>query len=213
MDIPINILRQYLRGVYFFCGTACGGKTTISRAFAEKHDFLWLSEFELLALMDQVAEPAYQPAYCSGPMDWEVYFNRPYQEYARWMEDCAAEIVPLMILELIKRCADRRVTVDLPFSVRTALELAAPNHLVFLVTTPEIVVKEYFSRPSHREILDEILRLKDPEKALANTNRTLEYMTRRVLDAVRQSGAPWIMRDEDSTVAGTLAQVERCFGF
>jgi hypothetical protein len=44
MDIPVNVLKNYLCDVYFFCGTTCGGKTTISRAFAEKHGFQWLSE-------------------------------------------------------------------------------------------------------------------------------------------------------------------------
>ena len=33
MNIPNNILKHYLRNVSFFCGTACGGKTTISKAY------------------------------------------------------------------------------------------------------------------------------------------------------------------------------------
>ena len=211
MNIPINILRHYLRDVYFLCGTACGGKTTISKALAERHSLLWLGEDELNAEMLRVAAPAHQPAWCSRPADWEAYFNRPYREFAQWLDDCIAEQVPLMVLELIKRCAERPVAVDLPFAVRTAMELAAPDHLVFLVTAPEIMARNYFNRPGHSEILDEIMRLRDPQKALANTHRTLEYMTQKTLDEVRQSGAPWVMRNERSTVEGTLAQVEQIF--
>ena len=40
MNIQDNILKQYLKNVYFVCGTACGGKSTLSRALAEKHGFL-----------------------------------------------------------------------------------------------------------------------------------------------------------------------------
>ena len=40
MNIQDNILKQYLKNVYFVCGTACGGKSTLSRALAEKHSFL-----------------------------------------------------------------------------------------------------------------------------------------------------------------------------
>lgn len=208
MNIPANILRYYLRDVYFFCGTACGGKTTISKAFAEKHGFLWLSEFELYGEMDKILEPACQPACCSEPTDREAYYNRHYKDYAKWMDDVTAEMVPLMALELVKRSADRPVAVDLPFSVQTALELAAPNHLVFLVATPEIVVRDFCGRPDHKRELDEIMGLHDPEKALANLHRTLEYMTERTLNDVRQSSAPCIVRDDNSTVEGTLAQVE-----
>jgi len=213
MNIPLNILRRYLRDVYFFCGTACGGKTTLSKAFAEKHGFLWLSEFELLGLMDNIADPVYQPACCASFTGWEAYFNRPYKEYAQWLNACTAEQVPLMVLELLKRSAERPVAVDMPFSVQSALELAAPGHLVFLVTTPENAVRDYCNRPSHKEILDEIMRLKNPEKALSNMNRTLEYITQNMLDEVYQSGAPWIMRGDGSTVEGTLALVEEYFGF
>ena len=37
MNIQDNILKHYLKNVYFVCGTACGGKSTLSRALAEKH--------------------------------------------------------------------------------------------------------------------------------------------------------------------------------
>ena len=211
MTIPTNILRHYLRDAYFFCGTACGGKTTISKAFAEKHGFLWISEFELYGEMDKILEPAYQPACCSEPMDREEYYNRHYKDYAKWMYDVTAEMIPLMVLELVKRSAGKPVAVDLPFSVQTALELAAPKHLVFLVATPEIVVRDYCNRPGHKEILEEIMRLRDPAKALANMNRTLAHMTERTLNDVRRSGTPRIMRDDSSTIEGMLAQVEAIF--
>ena len=212
MQIANNILKHYLRDVYFFCGTACGGKTTIAKTFAEKHGFLWLSEFELYGEMDKILDPAYQPACCAEPLDREAYYNRHYKDYAQWMDDVTAEMVPLMVLELVKRSADKPVAVDLPFSVQTALELAAPKHLVFLVTTPEIVVRDFCNRPDHTHELEEIMGLREPEKALANLHRTLEYMTERTLRDVRQSGVPYIMRDDASTVERTLKLVEEYFG-
>lgn len=32
-----NVIKKYLKNVYFITGTPCGGKTTISRALAEKY--------------------------------------------------------------------------------------------------------------------------------------------------------------------------------
>ena len=37
MIIQDNALKAYLKNVYFITGTPCGGKTTISRALAQRH--------------------------------------------------------------------------------------------------------------------------------------------------------------------------------
>ena len=34
-----NVMKEYLKNVYFITGTPCGGKTTLSRALAEKYGF------------------------------------------------------------------------------------------------------------------------------------------------------------------------------
>lgn len=38
MEIKDNVLKEYLKNVYFVTGTPCGGKTTISRALGAKHN-------------------------------------------------------------------------------------------------------------------------------------------------------------------------------
>ena len=213
MNIPNNILKHYLRNVYFFCGTACGGKTTISKAYAEKHGLLWLDEDTLNKRMSEIAKPEYQPAWCSRPTDWEIYFNRPYKEYHQWLSDCGDEMLPMELLELIRLSANRQVAVDIyNMPPKTALTLTDPNRIVFLVTTPERLVRDYYNRPGHREIYDCIMGLRDPEASLANTNRMLEYGNQLYLKALYESGLYYIMRDDDSTVEKTLAMVEQHFG-
>ena len=32
-----NVIKEYLKNVYFITGTPCGGKTTVSRALGEKY--------------------------------------------------------------------------------------------------------------------------------------------------------------------------------
>jgi len=214
MDIANNILKHYLRNVYFFCGTACGGKTTISKAFAEKHGFVWLDEDTLNNKMATIAEPAYQPAWCSRPADWEVYFHRPYQEQHQWLSDCGDEMLPMELLELIRLSANQKVAVDMyNMPPRTALELTEPRRIVFLVTTPDRVVRDYYDRPDHRAIYDCIMGLRDPNAALANCNNMLAHGTQLFLDELFQSGLFYIMRDDASTVENTLRFVEKHFGF
>ena len=213
MNVANNILKRYLKNVYFFCGTACGGKTTVSRAFAEKHGLYWLSEDSLNEQMARIAEPGAQPAWCSRPDDWETYFNRPYKEYHRWLSDCAAEMLPLALTELISLSADRRVAVDLyNLPPQTALEYTERNRIVFLVTSPERVVRDYYDRPGHSEIYECIMGLRDPVAALENTNKMLAYNAELFLEELYASGLYYIFRDDESTVEKTLALVERHFG-
>lgn len=37
-----NVIKEYLKNVYFITGTPCGGKTTVSRALAESMDLNYL---------------------------------------------------------------------------------------------------------------------------------------------------------------------------
>ncbi|XCP86497.1 AAA family ATPase [Roseburia hominis] len=35
-----NVLKEYLKNVYFVTGTPCGGKTTVSRELAKRHNLV-----------------------------------------------------------------------------------------------------------------------------------------------------------------------------
>ncbi len=39
MKIEDNIIKHNLKNVLFICGTACAGKTTMSKLLAEKYNF------------------------------------------------------------------------------------------------------------------------------------------------------------------------------
>ena len=214
MNIADNLLKHYLRNVYFFCGTACGGKTTISKAFADKHGLIWLDEDTLNKQMAYIAEPEHQPAWCSRPTDLEVYFNRPYKEFHQWLSDCGEEMLPMELLELIRLSADRQVAVDMyNMPPKKALDLTEPSRIVFLVTTPERIVRDYYDRPGHSEIYDCIMSLRDPVASLENCNKMLMYGNQLYLDELYKSGLFFIMRDDSSTVEKTLMLVEQHFGF
>lgn len=137
ISIPVNLLQSYLRDVYFFCGTACGGKSTVSRDFAEKHGFQWLSEGVINDKFQALAQPEYQPAQFDHPADWTEHFVCPVDEYWRWLMRISEEQVPLMLLEAIRLSATKPVAFDCAMSPHIALEVCPPDRLIFLVTDPE----------------------------------------------------------------------------
>ena len=213
MEVPDKILKYYLRNVYFFCGTACGGKTTISRAFANMRGIPWVSEERANAVMGEAANPEDHPAWRSRPNDWETYFNRPYREYWEWLEDCARESLPVGLLELAIASRGEAIAADV-YNLRPsdALRWTEPRRVVYLAADPRRVARDYFDRSDHRDILECIRGLKDPEAARANCERMLEYGNALLLDEIRGSGLFYIMRDDESTVEATLALVEGHFG-
>jgi len=66
MNIANNILKRSLQNVYFFVGTACGGKTTMGRELSKKYGFIYFS--------DNWNEPNWK--------EWEAIINGKYQPYS-----------------------------------------------------------------------------------------------------------------------------------
>lgn len=63
-----NVIKEYLKNVYFITGTPCGGKTTVSRALAEKYGFELFDVDERFDEHKKMSNPLFQPA-------MNTYFN------------------------------------------------------------------------------------------------------------------------------------------
>lgn len=219
MYVPDNILKHALRGVYFFCGTACGGKTTISKAFAEKHGLVWVGEDELNRLMEEIATPDEQPVWRSRPNGLEAYFMRPPREYWDWLQGCAEELLPLTLIALARACEESgseptrpRVAADVYcLPPDQALRYTEPNRIVYLTADPDRVAAEYFERPDHADIREAILRLPDPEAAFRNVRETLRYGNQILLNDIVASGLFRIAREDALSVERAVELAERHF--
>ena len=71
MELPDNIIKHYLRNVYFVSGGLCGGKSTIAKYLSQKYDLVlynWDQKFpEHKAISDQIHQSEMNKQY-SG---WE----------------------------------------------------------------------------------------------------------------------------------------------
>ena len=81
MKIQDNVLKAYLKNVYFITGTACGGKSTAARALADKYG-LTLYDIDKhfdghQALSDAVSQPNMNRHFD----DADAFFGRPVEEY------------------------------------------------------------------------------------------------------------------------------------
>ena len=57
-----NIVREYLKNVYFITGTPCGGKTTISRALSKKFGIPVYDIDERFEEHRRMSDPEHQPS-------------------------------------------------------------------------------------------------------------------------------------------------------
>ncbi len=211
MKISNNILKHHLENVYFLSGTACGGKTTMSRLISEKHGFILYSEGSQHHMHREIATPDEQPNLTRVFSSWECYFNRPVPEYWQWLSDCRAEELEMILVDLLKLPSDRKVIVDIHLTPEMAKRITDFRRVAFLIAEPDLVIRDHLDREDHREILECIMSLPDPDKALENVNNVLVYGVEKDLESVYESGLFHVKRVENNTTEEILSLLERHF--
>lgn len=72
-----NVLKEYLKNVYFITGTPCGGKTTVSRALGEKYHIQVYDIDEMFTSHQKLSDPEHQPAMNKVFADSDEFFEEP----------------------------------------------------------------------------------------------------------------------------------------
>ena len=114
MKIENNILKHYLKNVYFITGTAYAGKSTTVKMLADRYNMIFCGENYHSAVSNLVATPDAQPDICylNQLCDWKDFVNRSPEEYERWIFSTAMEAAEFEVAELISLSKDKKVIVD-----------------------------------------------------------------------------------------------------
>lgn len=207
-----NILKEYLKNVYFIAGTACGGKTTVSRELAKRHQFTVFDIDEMFDRHRQIASPDMQPAMTRSFRDADEFFGRTTEEYQKWLIDNRREQLDFILLDLIRLSQNQTVLCDCHLTAEEADRLTEPSRIVFLIREPLNLVEEYCNRPDHQDFKDFINSASDVAQAKALCNVTLQELNRKAIEQIKNSSYLWIERKQNSTVEDSVRQVERHFG-
>lgn len=212
MDIQNNAIKAYLQNVLFVTGTACGGKSTVSRALAQRHDLLLFNIDQQFDRHRQLSDPAFQPAMNKTFRDADAFFGRSVEEYRQWLLANTREQLDFVLLDLIRLSQDRLVVCDCHLTLEEARLFTDPARVVFLLKEPFNVIDDYCNRPDHQGFNSFINSASDPVKAKATCNETLRSLNEDFYHAVKRSEYFWVERTPDSTVQRTVEMVERHFG-
>jgi len=184
ISISDNIIKHYLKNVYFINGHSYSGKSTMVKMLAERYEMVFCGENYQSDQPDSFpgnelsrwSQPAL--SYFKTMSGWEEWLNMSPEEHWQWMAACTQECIEIEITELIKRAAiGKRVIVDTNITPEVLRAISDYKHVAIMVGIPEIAEKRFFDRDdSDKKFMMEQIKLcKDPEKTLANFNSWLNY--------------------------------------
>lgn len=202
MKIANNILKHYLKNVYFITGTAYAGKSTTVKMLADRYDMLFCGENYHSAVSDLVAEPALQPDICylKQLTDWRDFVTRSPEEYERWIYSTGREAAEFEIAELLSISRDRKVIVDTNVPIDILKEISDYDHVAVMLAPQSMSVDRFFDRndPEKQFLLGVIDSCEDSKAVMENYRRGLALINSpKHYDEYANSGFFTVVRQEN----------------
>ena len=219
MKIENNILKHYLRNVYFITGTACAGKSTAVRMLAERYDLICCGENYHSAVSDTVASPEAQPeiSWLNQLTDFRNFVTRSPEEYERWIYAAADEAAEFEAAELISLSREKKVIADTNIPVRLLKEIADWDHVAVMLSPQSMSVDRFFDRsdPEKQFLLNVIENCENAAEVMENYRRGLARInSRKHYDEYANSGFFTVVREdpEADTRAAVCDRIAKHFG-
>lgn len=202
MKIENNILKHYLKNVYFITGTAYAGKSTTVKMLAERYDMIFCGENYHSEVADIVATPEKQPdsCYIKNLTDWKDFVTRSPEEYARWIFDTAKEAAEFEVAQLISIAKDKKVIVDTNIPIDILKEISDYNHVAVMLAPQLMSVERFFDRsdPEKQFLLSVIDSCDNAEEVMENYKRGLALInSQENYNELAESGFFTVVREDD----------------
>lgn len=219
MKIENNIIKHYLRNVYFIVGTAYAGKSTMVKMLAEKYNMICCGENYHMSISKEVAVPSIQPNLCyfDTMKDWQEFISRTPEEYTAWIKESGREAAEFEVAELIRISQNQKVIVDTNIPLELLYEIA-DYHQVAVMLSPQSMSVEYFFEREDEEkkfILEQIHKAPNPQKAMENYKNCLAMInSRENYERYVKSGFFTLIRNNANldTKEAVLNQLVKHFG-
>jgi dephospho-CoA kinase len=184
ISISDNIIKYYLRDVYFINGHSYAGKSTMVKMLADRYDMIFCGENYQSGMPDSFPKSELsrwkQPALCyfDTMSGWEEWLNLSPEEHRDWVHNCTQDCIEIEIAELIKRAASgKKVIVDTNITLDVLRAISDYHRVAIMLSDPKESAKRFFERDDSDKkfMMEQIKKCKDPEATLANFNSWMEY--------------------------------------
>lgn len=207
-----NVLKAYLKNVYFICGTPCGGKSSVSKTLGAKYNLPVYDIDERFDEHQAMSDPEYQPNMNQQFKDADEFFGRSVEEYLAWLKGNLREQMDFILLDLIRLSQNGPVICDCHLTMEDIARFSDPSRAVFLITDPTDIVERYCDRPDHQGFNDYIHSATDYAKARETCTKTLYTLNIDAYHAIRNSSFFWLERDDSRRIEETAALVAEHLG-
>ena len=202
MKIENNILKHYLKNVYFITGTAYAGKSTTVKMLAERYDMICCGENYHMAVSEIVATPETHPDLCYNRSltDWKEFVTRTPEEYERWLYAVGREAAEFEVTELIAISQDKKVIVDTCIPIDILKEITDYDHVAVMLSPQSMSVERFFDRsdPEKQFLLNVIDSCDDPAAVMENYRQGLARInSKEHYDEYANSGFFTVMREDN----------------
>jgi hypothetical protein len=200
MEIKNNVLKHYLKNVYFITGTAYAGKSTTAKMLSDRYGMLLCGENYHMAVSETVATKETHPDLCYNRSltDWRDFVRRSPEEYERWIYSVGREAAEFEVAELIAVSQERKVIVDTNIPPDLLKEISEYHRVAVMLSPQSMSVERFFDRsdPEKQFLLNVIDSCDDPAAVMENYRRGLarinsqehynEYATSGFFTVVRE---------------------------
>lgn len=177
MKISNNILKHYLKNVYFITGTAYAGKSTTVKMLADRYDMVFCGENYHAKVSNSIATKETHPdiSFINNLNDWKDFVTRTPEEYERWMYNTGREAAEFEIAELIAISQNKKVIVDTNIPVDILKEISDYEHVAVMLSPLSMSVERFFDRddPDKQFLLNVIKQCDNPEAVMENYKQGL----------------------------------------
>ncbi len=202
MKIENNILKYYLRNVYFITGTTYAGKSTMVKMLAEKYNIICCGENYHCTISDLVAVPDVQPDLCytKNLIDWKEFVTRTPEEYACWVCSVRREAAEFEIVELLLLSKNKKIIVDTNIPLDILKEISDYHHVAIMLSPQSMSVERFFERSDSEKqfLLSVINNCDNPETVMKNYKKGLALInSQENYDNYANSNFFTIVREDD----------------
>ena len=219
MKIENNVLKHYLKNVYFITGTSYAGKSTAVRMLAEKFDLLLCGENYHMDVSEAVATPDTHPDLCYNRSltDWRDFVTRTPEEYERWIYAVGREAAEFEVAHLISISQNRKVIVDTNIPLDILKEISDYGRVAVMLSPQSMSVERFFDRddPDKQFLLNVIDSCDDPAAVMENYRQGLALInSQQHYDEYAESGFFTVVREDDGrdTRAEVCERIAKHFG-
>ena len=202
MKIENNILKHYLKNVYFITGTSYAGKSTTVKMLSDRYGMVCCGENYHMSVSEIVAMPETHPDLCYNRMltDWREFVARSPEEYERWIYAVGREAAEFEVAELIATSQDKKVIVDTNIPIDVLKEISDYDRVAVMLSPQSMSVERFFDRndPDKLFLLNVIDSCENSRAVMENYRQGLALInSKKHYDEYANSGFFTVVRQDD----------------